>query len=86
MKNKMKDKIFLYKRDFSETWTLIVQFYNFWNNTNRKGLAYVSGTKTQIKEFVKMIIPRAMEVLDVFPNEFKFREEVNQLKSLLRYL
>lgn len=81
----MKRQVILYKKDFTEIWTLIIQGYNFWNNANRKDLAYVSGTKTQMKQFIKIILHRAIEVLDDFPNDSKLKKEINQLKLLLHH-
>lgn len=94
----MKRQMVLYKKDFPELWTLIIEGYLFWNNINlyssdphsvlsfsrRSGITFISDTKTQMKQFIKMILPRAKEVLDDFPNELKLKKEINQLESLLK--
>lgn len=80
----MKKQTILNREDFPEIWTLIIEGYNFWNNSNRKDLAFVSGSKTQMKQFIKIILPRAIEVLNDFPTDRELLQEIDQLKLLLR--
>ncbi len=93
----MKKQVILYKKNFPETWTLIIEGYLFWNNINlyssdprsvlsfsrRSGITFISGTKTQIRQFVEIILPRAIEVLDDFPADRQLLKEINKLKLLL---
>ena len=80
----MKKQVTLYREDFQESWGEIVEGYNFWNNTNKRNLEFVSGTKNQIKEFIKIILPRITEVLDYFPNDPGLLNDIRKLKSILR--
>ena len=81
----MSKQIILHQKDFPEIWTLIIEGYNFWNNINRRRLSFVSGSKAQMKQFIKIILPRAVEVLNDFPADKQLLKEINKLESLLQF-